>query len=170
MAYLCYKAPGSCENCEHFRLDPERGTNACFAQVDAITNGADYEIAFYRQIDMFDRMCGGTGEKLGLAIRAKSGFSDDFGLPEYSIITVNLPGQMSDEPEFIGMKNCAYMDINNSAALFEKLKTLQYNGEPVAKDTGFYRRSGFGYSFGSVGSCLFGSFFSLILFQIFFTH
>lgn len=138
MAYICTKPPHSCDSCEHYRFDDDKQRNCCFAEMDNFANGAPYELAFYKQVDNYKKC-----DALGLAIRAKNGYSDDFGLPEYQLITVNLPGPFSNEPELIGIKNAAYLDINNCARLIEELKKLKFNGEPVMKDTGFTRRSGF---------------------------
>lgn len=142
MGYTCNKPAGSCTTCEHFRFDEDKQDNACFATVDAFAEGADYELAFYKQVDIFKKMCGLPSDAIGIAIRAKNGYTDDWGLPEYSVITVNIPGPFG-EPELIGMVNCAYMDINNSGRLIEELKKLRFNGNPVVKDTGFNKRSGF---------------------------
>lgn len=101
-----------------------------------------FEKAFYRQTDVFKKICGMPSEALGLALRMQNGYKDDWGLEEYSVITVNLPGP-SGEPEFIGMKNSAYMDINNCPQLCEAVLKEKFKGRPVATNTGFTRRSGF---------------------------
>ena len=137
MAYICTKA-GSCPNCGHYRYDEDKQEKTCWAQVDALTHGPDYELAFYKQ---FNLLTGSEG--LGLAIRGKNGYTDDWGLPEYSVLTVNLPGPVTGQPEMLGFPNAAYMDVNKSAKLIEELKKLEINGRPVATDTGSYLQSGF---------------------------
>ena len=142
MAYICTKN-GECGNCTHFRFDADKQDNVCWAQVDEALGGADYELAFYRQVNTYKRMCGVDCDAIGIAIRAKNGYADDWGLPEYSTITVNLPGVLGDEPELCGIKNTAYMDVNKFPELVDKLLELRVDGEPVAVDTGFTYRSGF---------------------------
>lgn len=34
MAYTCYKPPGSCKTCPHYRYDDDDGRYACFAKID----------------------------------------------------------------------------------------------------------------------------------------
>ena len=136
MGYTCNKPAGSCTTCDHFRFDEDKQDNACFATVDAFAEGADYELAFYKQVDVFKKMCGLPSDAIGIAIRAKNGYTDDWGLPEYSVITVNLPGPFG-EPELIGMVNCAYMDINNSGRLSDNLRP---HSKSISHNRSIYRR------------------------------
>lgn len=34
MSYICYKPPGSCPSCWHYRFDGDYGGLACFAKAD----------------------------------------------------------------------------------------------------------------------------------------
>ena len=34
MANICYKPPGSCKTCKHYRFDDDLGRNACYEAVD----------------------------------------------------------------------------------------------------------------------------------------
>ena len=50
-AYICTKPAGSCKNCNHFRMDEDRGEKACFAYADTKisaetvkANGSEKEI------------------------------------------------------------------------------------------------------------------------------
>lgn len=34
MAYICTRPPNSCKGCEHYRFDPDRMQNSCWALSD----------------------------------------------------------------------------------------------------------------------------------------
>ena len=103
----------------------------------------EYELAFYKQTNAYNRMRGLSPDAYGLCIRKKTKYVDDYGLPEYANLTVNLPGRTSGEPEFIGIKCSAYMDVNHWKNECEALLSEEFEGEPIARDTGFTLQSGF---------------------------
>ncbi len=103
----------------------------------------EYELAFYKQVNTQNEMIGRDSQAYGLCLRKKTKYIDDYGLPEYINLTVNLPGKISNVPEFIGIKCAAYMDINHHADDVKELLSMEFEGEPIARDTGFTLQSGF---------------------------
>lgn len=87
-------------------------------------------LALYEEVDAL------FGKKMpGLAILAETVEKDGETYP-YADVTVSLG-------EFIGMKNCAYIDTNNCTFTQELLELRTKSGKPIAVNTGLTKRSGF---------------------------
>ena len=88
------------------------------------------KLALYEVVDAL------FGKKMpALAILAETVEEDGEAYP-YADVTVSFG-------EFIGMKNCAYIDTNNCTFTQDLLELRTKSGKPIAVNTGLTKRSGF---------------------------
>lgn len=100
-------------------------------QENDIFNKLNFELGLYNQINTIHPLDSEKSKVYGIALQTYEG-----GEP-YGVLTVNLPHQMTDICEMIGIKNAAYIDTNN----FPWATQLIYKG--FAIDTGFTKKSGY---------------------------
>lgn len=88
-------------------------------EIDVIPQTRLYRVSDFMGMDMH-----------GIAIWLHTDSLDDGEMQPFAVITKSFG-------EFIGLKNCAYIDLNNCPYAEQLLK------EGIAKDTGFTKRSGY---------------------------
>ena len=109
----------------------ERGDELAAQLAEKVVPEMEYRLGLYNQVNTIYPDSMDESKVFGIAIQA---YRD--GEP-YSTLTTNLYSRMGEFCEMIGIKNAAYVDLNNNPWATQLLES------GVAKDTGFTKQSGF---------------------------